>query len=187
MEGCQPPLPHYLDVTSLPPNQSPQTFLPFRASALSSTSSQHHVHYGRMHIQMPRGYASSRILLIIIAIVAILSRPRVPTTDEQFRVAVDPEAAEERTGDSAEPVRLEITFPETYPDEVPDMVVKYSHIVSRAAATLQMSWMIALYIFAGCLLTLSISLLYAASQACQGAHTTSGRRGRKSQGAGGQI
>jgi len=89
---------------------------------------------------MPRGYTSSRILLIIIiAIVAILSRPRVPTTDAQFRVAVDPEAAEERTGDSAEPVRLEITFPETYPDEVPDMVVKYSHIVSRAAATLQMS------------------------------------------------
>ena len=40
----------------------------------------------------------------------------------QIRVAVDPEAAQERKGDSAEPVRLEIEFPDTYPDVVPKIV-----------------------------------------------------------------
>ncbi len=48
----------------------------------------------------------------------------------QIRVAVDPEAAETRKGDSADPVRLEITFTETYPDDAPKIAVKYSHIVS---------------------------------------------------------
>ena len=55
-----------------------------------------------------------------------------PHTDPQFRVAVDPEAAEEREGDSAQPVRLEVTFPPSYPDEVPKIVVKFSHIVNRS-------------------------------------------------------
>ena len=51
----------------------------------------------------------------------------------QVRVAVDPEAAAERKGDSAEPVRLEITFPDTYPDVAPTIVVKYSHILPKHA------------------------------------------------------
>ena len=51
----------------------------------------------------------------------------------QVRVAVDPEAAAERKGDSAEPVRLEITFPDTYPDVAPNIVVKYSHILPKHA------------------------------------------------------
>eukprot|EP00282_Hemiselmis_andersenii_P024299 CAMPEP_0172006838 /NCGR_PEP_ID=MMETSP1041-20130122/5771_1 /TAXON_ID=464988 /ORGANISM="Hemiselmis andersenii, Strain CCMP439" /LENGTH=237 /DNA_ID=CAMNT_0012660881 /DNA_START=14 /DNA_END=724 /DNA_ORIENTATION=+ len=54
----------------------------------------------------------------------------------KFRVAVDPEAAEEREGDSAEPVRLEVTFPPTYPDVVPEIVVKYSHILPKHAEAL---------------------------------------------------
>jgi hypothetical protein len=51
----------------------------------------------------------------------------------QVRVAVDPEAAAERKGDSAEPVRLEITFPDTYPDVAPNIVVQYSHILPKHA------------------------------------------------------
>ena len=50
-----------------------------------------------------------------------------------MRVAVDPEAAAERKGDSAEPVRLEISFPDTYPDVAPDIKVQYSHILPKHA------------------------------------------------------
>jgi len=53
-----------------------------------------------------------------------------------IRVAVDPEAAQERKGDSAEPVRLEIELPDTYPDVVPKIVVRYSHILPKHAKAL---------------------------------------------------
>jgi len=46
----------------------------------------------------------------------------------QIRVAVDPEAAQERKGDSAEPVRLEIELPDTYPDVVPKIVGEASAV-----------------------------------------------------------
>ncbi|EKX50235.1 hypothetical protein GUITHDRAFT_104049 [Guillardia theta CCMP2712] len=56
-----------------------------------------------------------------------------------FRVAVDPEAAQEREGNSAQPVRLEITFPEKYPEEAPEIEVRYSHILPKHAAALKAS------------------------------------------------
>ena len=54
----------------------------------------------------------------------------------QYRVDVDPEAAAEREGEAAEPVRLEVTIPAQYPDEVPEFVVQYSHILPKQAAEL---------------------------------------------------
>ena len=54
----------------------------------------------------------------------------------QYRVDVDPEAAAEREGEAAEPVRLEVTIPAQYPDEVPELVVQYSHILPKQAAEL---------------------------------------------------
>jgi len=55
----------------------------------------------------------------------------------KIMVAVDPEAASRREGISAEPVRLEITFPPNYPDEVPDIAVKYTHILPKHAEALK--------------------------------------------------